>query len=238
MVVAAVTPMTALGAQAASARPEALCTTGFEPLRGSWSMEPSRCVFHERGRPIIDNYMVGLEQIEWVHWGATALGHGVSGAAGVGEVEVTVRLSAPRRICGHLAFTLAQFRYQGESTFRAHVQIDTRLPGCAPAPPRRYFLGTEHAARLMRAALRRKFGSSFAGGFSKQVVCNHRIGRDRLRCKMTWFTGDSAFGGRGQIWVAYQSGRPTWNYEFKMAELNEYCVVTGGSHCLHWHIAR
>jgi hypothetical protein len=99
-------------------------------LRGSYSVKPSRCVFHERGRPDFSNYMVALDSIEWTHWGTSATGRGRGLAPGVGAITVAVRLSAPQSVCGHPVFTVAKFRYPGESTFGVSAQIDKRLPGC------------------------------------------------------------------------------------------------------------
>jgi hypothetical protein len=94
-------------------QPEVLCATGFEPLRGFYSVKPSRCVFHERGRPAFSNYMVALEAIEWVHWGMLAIGHGTGSVPGVGSISVTARLSAPQSVCGHSVFTVARSDIRG-----------------------------------------------------------------------------------------------------------------------------
>jgi hypothetical protein len=101
-----------------------------------------------------------------------------------------------------------------------------------------YDLRQGKAAALMREALSRRFGSNFEHAYGRRVVCHKRLSRDRRRCSMSWVIGDMGFFGKGQIWITYPEHRPFWNYAFKVAMLNEYCVAMGGDDCLHWRVVR
>lgn len=98
-------------------------------------------------------------------------------------------------------------------------------------------LGTVLAARLMRTALNRRFGS-YGAGYARRVKCNKRISRNRVRCGMSWIVGDIAFFGKGQIWLTYPHHIAYWNYAWRITEFNEYCaIVEHGprSRCVHEH---
>ena len=102
-------------------------------------------------------------------------------------------------------------------------------------PRSRFRLGSTAAAGYMRAALSRRPALNFRMAYARRVRCNKRLSRTRLRCRMSWVVGDLSFSGRGMIWVTRST---YWNYAYRVARLNEYCVVTGGDGCTKRYVAR
>jgi len=96
--------------------------------------------------------------------------------------------------------------------------------------PRR-FLGKDLAARLMRTALSRDARVSNFNGYNRRVRCNNRLSRIRIRCKMSWVIGDTSYRGTGMIWLTFQEHRRHWNFAYRVARVNEYCLATGGTKC-------
>lgn len=102
---------------------------------------------------------------------------------------------------------------------------------CPKPKPRRPFLGSRFAARLMRKALTRDSRLSFEAAYRRRVTCNKRLSRARRRCKMSWIVGDLYFDGRGTIWLTSERGQLYWNFAYRMQRRNAYCEATGGTNC-------
>lgn len=111
-------------------------------------------------------------------------------------------------------------------------------PSKPDKPQRKFFLGTSYAASLMREALGRRDGLAFIAGYNRDVRCNKRLARDRVRCRMSWIVGDSYFSGVGSIWITYPSSGPYWNFSYRIKSRNAYCESTGGSRCKRTYVAR
>jgi hypothetical protein len=61
-------------------------------------------------------------------------------------------------------------------------------------------LGSSAARAYMRSVLARFSYESRAGG---SIKCNRHLSAIRVGCKMGWVIGDTAYVGRGQIWLTF-----------------------------------
>lgn len=160
------------------------------------------------------------------------------------ESDATVKLWRPVYCASNGRWQFTRLRIEAPEDIEPEVREQTRDFRCSeydkPNPPRppRAFLGTRYAAALMRRALGRRPALLFAAGYARRVQCNSRVARDRVRCSMSWFVGDSAFGGRGAIWVTYEGGNRYWNFSYRITRFNEYCAVMEAPDCTKTFIAR
>lgn len=115
----------------------------------------------------------------------------------------------------------------------------SEFPSSKPKQPRRYFLSSQEAKRMMENALSRREIFTFRKAPSKEVKCNRRLRRDRVRCRMRWDLGaDIHFHGHGAIWITYAGDIAEWNYSYRVKGVNEYCLRVGGSGCRKTWVVR
>lgn len=192
-----------------------------------------------------------VEALAWSRWDSEqALADGVltypncpprvplSGCQTYAHKRVTFKLWQPLycRRYGSWAFTQALVIDESAPT-----PATRNSPFGFPCPERMapdFFLGTDFAASLMRNALSRRPALAFSSAYGRKVRCNHRVARDRLKCRMSWFVGDLAYGGRGMIWITYPRHKPYWNFSYRIVRFNEYCAVVGGADCTKTFVKR
>jgi hypothetical protein len=89
------------------------------------------------------------------------------------------------------------------------------------------------AKHYSRQALKHKFGNSYRHGYSKELRCNHRVRRTKVKCEVQWVIGDLSYSGHTAPYYHRSDGIYYWNVRYRIRRTNEYCVATGHSrrHC-------
>ncbi len=146
------------------------------------------------------------------------------------------------RCAGGLAFS-ELFCNRGSSrwVFASSRPEDDPATWKPPSKPRPVKLTAGQAANDMRDALAQRFGGSWTAGYARRVHCFKRVARGRVRCTMSWILGDTSFFGRGVIWLSYEGGATSWNYSYRIAQLNEYCAYVlhrPRKQCTRIHVVR
>jgi hypothetical protein len=127
----------ALGAgRAEAASPQVICLTelGRHP-QGAYRSRPRECVLHERGGvPAGGLDVIPTSQLRWLRWGPRfAAARGRVALPGHRSAGLKLRLTKPRRACGHTVFTRARvkgrIRYNGGSyPFDHTISLDRCRP--------------------------------------------------------------------------------------------------------------
>jgi hypothetical protein len=86
------------------------------------------------------------------------------------------------------------------------------------------------AVRLLKTALRRRFKASYRAGYGKRHRCT-RASRTAFGCKLGWVVGDLVYDGRARISQRRRGQQVFWSYRWRIRQINEYCLVTGGRQC-------
>jgi hypothetical protein len=161
------------------------------------------------------------------------------------EVPATVRLWRPVKCPSNGLWQFTRLRAEAPEDPDPTVRETTReyrcseFPGAKPKHKRRAFLSFGEARWMMEDALSRREVFTFEKAPSKQVSCNRRLQRDRVRCRMRWSLGaDIHFHGHGTIWITYERGVQEWNYSYRVKGVNEYCLRVGGSGCRKTWVVR
>jgi hypothetical protein len=192
-----------------------------------------------------------VEALEWLRWDS-------EGALATGTL---IYPNCPSKVplvrCHNYAHDPVRFkllrpafcRRYGAWVFTQALVVDESAPTPAtrnspfsfPCPEPhtpKVFLGTDFASSLMRNALSRRPAFAFSAAGGRKIRCNHRVARDRVKCRMSWFVGDLVYWGRGVIWVTYPRHEPYWNFSYRITRFNEYCAVVGGDNCTKTYVKR
>jgi|SRR6476646_38265 len=161
------------------------------------------------------------------------------------ETSATVRVWRPVKCPSNGLWQFTRLAVEAPEDPDPTVRETTReyrcseFPSSKPKHERRYFLSFPEADRMMRNALSRREVFTFRKAPSKQVDCNRRLRRDRVRCTMRWSLGaDIHFHGHGTIWITYANGIKEWNYSYRVKGINEYCLRVGGRGCRKTWVVR
>jgi len=87
------------------------------------------------------------------------------------------------------------------------------------------------AVRLLKTALRRRFRGSYRAGYGKRHRCV-RASRTAFGCRLGWIVGDVVYDGRARISQRRRGQQVLWSYSWRIRQINEYCLVTGGKQCV------
>jgi hypothetical protein len=100
----------------------------------------------------------------------------------------------------------------------------TPEPASDPLPTRAPTLTQSTAKRYIRTALRDRFRSAYRSGSGKRINSCSRRSRVRIRCRVSWFTGDVSWSGRVTAWHEYLGkGDWLWDASGRILQLDEYC---------------
>jgi hypothetical protein len=103
-----------------SATPQVICLTewGYQP-KGDYRTRPASCDLHDYGAyPVAHVNVWVTKRLRWSSWGSrSAVATGKLGISTYGLAPLKLRLTRPRRLCGHVVFT------------RAHLDVRVRYDG-------------------------------------------------------------------------------------------------------------
>lgn len=193
---------------------------------------------------------VRFETREWVSWGrweAVAVGvlahpdltvpgkcQQIIIACPYVRSEATATFSDPVRCPSNRRLQFRRLRIDAPTDSDPElrqIERDFKCSQYEPPQPTITRLSTAEATHLMRAALARKPTLAFSEGYARRVKCNKRLSASRVRCRMSWNSGDLSFNGKGVIWFTFKGGDTYWNYAYRIRKRNHYCLATGGSDC-------
>lgn len=129
---------------------------------------------------------------------------------------------------GHWQFTRLGFEdLAGPGPEGFEQPVDYTCRSFKPEPLHR--LGSMGAREYMRSVLQHFAYDARAGG---SIKCRRRLSATRRNCEMGWVTGDTGYGGSGQIWLTFEHHEKDAHFSYRLTRVDEYCVfVTHEGHC-------
>ena len=199
-----------------------------------YRQHPRRCFYSEDGSGNKSIILVGIRWTEWGTQNATASAWRVDthdqDNNGFQRHPVEIAVSGLRPVMSDQGQRKLYY-----SRLRVYFSEDEVYTMRLHWPKRRQpqkWLSTRDAAQLMREALSRNPKLSFAASYSRKVKCGRRVSRSRVRCRVSWITGDLYFKGAGTIWLAHEGRGTSWNYAYRVRMRNAYCQATGAGNCV------
>lgn len=103
---------------------------------------------------------------------------------------------------------------------------------CAVAAPRALtgsdgaVLDRVTAEQLAAERVNRDFHDMFAtaGREQRRLTCTERVGRGQRRCRVSWFLGDTSYGGIVRVWLRHCDVQVCPGSAYRIAMTDDYCV--------------